>query len=323
MNSQYDIIFNMDKKEIRILYFGTPEISANTLKNIINEGYNIVGVIAQEDKPNARGNKVEEVATKKVAKEYNIPVFQFHKVKEHAQEIRELKPDLILTLAYGQIISHEILEIPTYGSLNLHGSILPKYRGAAPIQYALLNGDKETGVTLMEMVDKMDAGRMYAIEKIKIEDDDNYDSLNDKVSNAAFICFNNNIQNYLNGTLEGIPQKEEDVTFTGKIKSEDEIINFNDKSFNIVNKIRALSTKPGAYFIFNNIKYKVFKAKISNEIGNAGEILKYNKKEFVIGTLDSSISIEIIQKPGKKAMNFKDFFNGNSKLFEEKMNLND
>ena len=313
----------MNKKEIKILYFGTPEISAKVLKNIIESGYNVIGVVAQEDKPNARGNKIEEVATKKIAKEFNIPVYQYHKVREHGAEIKELNPDLILTLAYGQIISHDILEIPTFGCLNLHGSILPKYRGAAPIQYALLNGDKETGVTLMEMVDKMDAGRMYAIEKIQITEDDNYDSLCDKVSDAAYVCFDKFIQNYLDGNLIGEEQKEDEVTFTGKIKPEDEIINFNDNSFNIVNKIRALSSKPGAYFIYQNVKYKVFKAKISEEKGNPGEILKYNKKEFVIGTSDSSISIEIIQKPGKKAMNYKDFFNGNSKLFEEKTNIND
>ncbi len=314
----------MIRKDIRILYFGTPKISADVLRNIIKAGYNIIGVVAQEDKPNGRGNKIEEVPTKLVAKEFDIPVFQFKKIKENFDIIDKLEPDLILTMAYGQIVSHDILEIPTFKCLNLHGSILPKYRGAAPIQFALLNGDKETGVSLMEMVDKMDAGDVYAVEKVNITDEDNYDSLCEKISEAAFKCFDNNIEKYLEGTLKGYPQKESEVTFTGKIKPEDEIIDFNTKSFDIVNKIRALASKPGAYFIKDNIKYKIFKAKINENYKDVpGKILKYNKNEFIISTLDSSISIEIILKPGKKALEYKNFYNGNQNLFKENDLIND
>ena len=181
---------NMDlKKDISILYFGTPEISAFVLNKLIENNYKIVGVVAQEDKPIGRKGLLEHVPTKKVALKYGIPVYQFKKVREHYEEILNIKPDLILTLAFGQIISHDILTIPKYGCLNLHGSILPKYRGAAPIQYSLLNGDAETGISLMEMVDKCDAGKVYAVEKVKIELDDNCTSLTDKLKVAAFDVF--------------------------------------------------------------------------------------------------------------------------------------
>ena len=314
----------MISKEIKILYFGTPKISADVLKMLINAGYSIIGVVAQEDKPNLRGNKIEEVPTKLVAKEFNIPVYQFKKIKENFDIIDKLEPDLILTMAYGQIVSHEILEIPIFGCLNLHGSILPKYRGAAPIQYSLLNGDCETGVSLMKMVDKMDAGEVFNIKKIKIENEDNYDSLCGKISKTAFLCFDECIEKYLEGALEGVPQDENEVTFTGKIKPEDEVINFNDKAFNINNKIRALSSKPGAYFVKNGIKYKIFKASVNeNYKGEAGKILKYNKKEFIVATCDFSISIEIILKPGKKTLDFKSFYNGNQNLFKENDYIND
>lgn len=308
----------MNKKDIRILFFGTPSISANVLEKLINNNYSICGVIAQEDKINKRGNKIEEVPTKVIAKKYNIPVFQFSKVREHFEEIKNINPDLILVLSYGQIISHDILELPKFGCLNLHGSLLPKYRGASPIQYALLNGDKVTGITLMQMIDKMDAGAIYAKEEVKIDEDDNYDLLLKKLTDCAFICFDKNFEKYINNELIPVEQDENLVSYTRKITDEDEKINFNDNSFNIVNKIRALSLKPGCYFIYKDQKIKILKAKINDlNDGNPGKILQYDKNGFIINTLDKSISIEEIQKPGKNIMKFKDFYNGNQTFFNK------
>lgn len=308
----------LNKKNIKILFFGTPEISAYLLEELIKNNYNIIGVVAQEDKPVGRKGIIEAVPTKKVALKYNLPVYQYKKVSEHVDEIKKLDPDLILTLAFGQIVSHDLLMVPKFGCLNLHGSILPKYRGAAPIQYSLLNGDKETGISLIEMVDKMDAGRVFAIEKVKIEYEDNYSTLTDKLKVASFLCLDKNLDGYLNGELKGEEQDESLVTFTKKIKEEDEILHFNEDATVLFNKIRALAMNPGAHFTFNDVKYKVFKTSVveNNSDKEPGTILSYDKKNFIVKCKNNALKIEILQKPGKKAMNYSDFYNGNAKTFE-------
>ena len=168
-------------KDVKILYMGTPEMSAKVLETLILDGFNIVGVVAQEDQPVGRKAIITEVPTKVVAKAHNIPVYQPHKIRLDYEFVKEINPDLILTMAYGQIVPQGLLDIPKMGALNLHGSILPKYRGAAPIQRAIMNGETETGVTLMEMVDKMDAGQMFGVEKCEITPEDNYTSLCEKI----------------------------------------------------------------------------------------------------------------------------------------------
>lgn len=306
----------MEIKNIRILYFGTPSLSAKVLERLINDGFTIVGLVTQEDKPQGRKNIITPSPCKQVALKYNIPVFQPHRLRLDFEFLKQLDFDIFLTLAYGQIISQEILDMPKLGCYNLHGSILPKYRGAAPIQYALLNNDKETGVTLMEMIDKCDAGKMYYITKFLIDDDDNYTSLCEKISDAAYDAFVNGIGDVINGVNIGIVQKENEVTLTKKILKEDEVIDFNNDSLSIIGKIRALSLEPGAYFKKNNENIKIFKAILDDKKGNPGEILQYDKNSFVIATKNGSIKILELQKPGKKILSFKDFFNGNQHLFE-------
>ena len=148
------------KMDIRIVYMGTPELSAEILEGLINHGYKIAGVIAQEDKPVGRKNVIQKVPTKVVAEKYQIPVYQPHRIRLDYDFVKQINPDLIITCAYGQIVPQGLLDIPRLGCINVHGSLLPKYRGASPIQSALIHGEKETGVTIMEMIDKMDAGRM-------------------------------------------------------------------------------------------------------------------------------------------------------------------
>ena len=157
-----------DIKDLKILYFGTPEISSYVLENLLNDGFNIIGVVTQIDKPVGRKGILTPSKVKEVALKHNIKVYQFTKLKNEFESLLSLDVDIILTLAYGQIIPHELLTLPHYGAYNLHGSILPSLRGASPIQTSLLNGDKITGITLMEMVDKMDAGRMFYVKKVNI-----------------------------------------------------------------------------------------------------------------------------------------------------------
>jgi len=307
----------MNKKELRILYLGTPDISASVLEKLIEEGYNIIGVVSQPDKEVGRKHILTATPVKVIALNHNIKVFQPLKIKEIIEEIKKIEPDILLTMAYGQLIPDSILNLPKIKALNLHGSLLPKYRGASPIQASLLNGDDETGVTLMEMVHEMDAGNMFYKKVVKIDKKDNFDTLKNKISLAAFEAFNEGIEPIINADYKGEVQDPTLATFTKKISEEDEIISFEDSAKNIVNKIRALTSDPGAYFIYKNEKIKVFDADIisgSNLI--PGKIKSYDKNGLFIETQEGIISILNLQKPGKKPINIKDFYNGNRTYFE-------
>lgn len=309
MNSQIDI------RNIKILWFGTPEISANVLERLINNNFNICGVVAQIDKPVGRKREIKPVPTKIIANKYNIPIYQVERLKNEYDFIKDINPDLILTLAYGQIVPTEVLKMPKYGCLNLHGSILPKYRGAAPIQFALLNGDKLSGVTLMEMVEKMDAGRIFYVKEVEIEDEDNYDTLTIKLEKAAYDCLIEGLESVISGENKGIEQEEDKVTFTKKILDSDQIIEFNDANL-IHNKIRALNSNPGTYFIFNDLNYKVSKSIVIDKKVPSGQVYSYDNKGLIVGCGEQSICFLNLQKPGKKLLDIKDFYNGNRDLFK-------
>lgn len=313
----YMIIINMNVKDLKILYFGTPEMSANVLERLIEDGFNIIGLVAQADKPVGRKKELKPVPTKNIAQKHNVPVFQPYRLKNDFRFIQEVNPDLILSFAYGQIVPHEVLMMPKYGCLNLHGSLLPKYRGAAPIQFSILNGDKVSGVTLMEMIDKMDAGRMYLKETFNIEENDNYSSLINKISLAAYNVFINGIEDYINKENLGEEQDESLVTFTHKITNDDLKIDFRKKSESIKNQVRAFSMIPGVFFLYKNELIKIYEIEIlSSSIGIPGEILDYSKKCLKISTSDKTISVLKLQRPGKKIMGISEFFNGNQAFFE-------
>ncbi len=313
----------IDIKKLNIVYFGTPDISSYVLKNLIEEGYNIVALVTQIDKPVGRKNILTPSPCKKVALEHGIKVFQPVKLKEDYSFLKDLKIDIILTLAYGQLVPSEVLKMPKYGCFNLHGSLLPKYRGAAPIQYSLLNGDNESGITLMEMVDKMDAGKMFYKVSVSIESSDNYTSLVEKLKPAALKCFIEGIDKVINKGETGVEQDENKVTFTKKIKKEDEILDFiNFSNVDLNNKIRALSYEPGCYFVFNNEKIKILKASLSSESSVPSTIIKYEKNSFLIACKEGSLKVEEIQRPGKKILKYKDFYNGNMNTFKVGDKLN-
>lgn len=300
-------------KDYRIIFMGTPSIASHVLEDLIKAGYNIVALIAQEDKPVGRKGLLEPVATKKIALEYGIPVYQPHKIRKDFEFVKNLKPDLILTMAYGQIVPQGLLDIPVYGCLNLHGSLLPKYRGAAPIQRAIMNGETKTGITLMEMIDKMDAGKMFAKEEVVISPEDNYTSLIDKMSNAASKLCLEKLPKYLNGELKGIEQDENDVTFAEKILPEHEKLSLDDECSMFINKVRGLSEEPGGYLLLDDKKIKIFKAhKSSNDSGVIGK-LTINKNAY-LQLRDGVIQLDMVQLEGKKKMDGKSFANGNHQL---------
>ena len=295
---------------------GTPEISATVLKAMINDGYKIVGVIAQPDKPVGRKGILEKVPTKVVAESFNIPVFQPAKIRLENDFLKELKPDVIVTVAYGQIVSQEVLDIPKYGCLNLHGSLLPKYRGASPIQTALINNDKVTGMTLMQMIYKMDAGKMYDKEIVNISEDDNSTSLFIKMGEAASKLILRTLPLYIDGKLPGEEQNEEEATFCKMIKPQQEKLDLSLNGQDINGFIRALSDVPGGYVFLNEQKLKIFKAKFLAEefAGEVGEIVKADKNGLYIKVVDGVLSILELQKEGKKRMDYRSFINGNQNL---------
>src|SRR5574344_1454395 len=208
--------------DVKILYMGTPAMSAEVLTALLAADFKVIGLGCQEDKPLGRDKVAEVVPTKAVALAHQIPIFQPHKIRLDYEFAKSLDFDVIVTMAYGQIIPQGLLDLAKVGCLNLHGSLLPKYRGAAPIQRAIMAGETKTGITLMEMVAAMDAGRMYDTAEVVILPEDNYTSLCPKLASAAAALINKDLLAYANGTLPGVEQKEKDVTIANKIKPEDE-----------------------------------------------------------------------------------------------------
>ena len=296
----------------KILFLGTPKIAAEVLDFLVTQGFNVIGAVSQVDRETDRKGRLLPTEVKTVCLKHNLPIYQYEKIRDHIDEIKEINPDVILTLAYGQIVPQAILDIPKLGCINLHGSILPKYRGAAPMQRALFNGEKETGFTLMQMVKAMDAGLMYHKEYIKIDEDDNYTSLYLKMIQCAKDTVLNSLDAYLNGELPGEQQNEAEVTFANKINKEDEILSLSLTCEHFVNTVRCLSYIPGGYFYLDSIKFKVLKAhKINNNNSEeVGKILEAKKNNFVFQLCDGQICIDELQIPGKKVMKTSDFLNG-------------
>ncbi len=306
----------MNSRSEKIIFMGTPEISAYVLEGLISNGFNVVALIAQPDRPVGRKKILEPVPTKAVANKYNIPTYQPERIRKDYEFVRDIAPDVIVTLAYGQIVPQGLLDIPTRGCINLHGSLLPKYRGAAPIQYALMNNDKVTGMTLMKMVKEMDAGEMYAKEEVVIEEDDNSTSLFKKMGEAALRLILRTLPDYLDGKLPGVPQDDSLVSFCPTIKPEEEKLDINGTKERFFGLVRALSDVPGAYCYLDENKLKIYKCKIvSDEIkGNVGEIVKADKSGLEVQLNNGIVSILELQKEGKNRMDYKSFLNGNQGL---------
>ena len=312
----------MEKKELNLLFMGTPEISAYVFEQMILAGYHFVGLVAQPDHPVGRKGIIEKVPTKVIAEKYNIPVFQPIKIRKDFSFMDNLKVDLVITLAYGQIVPQGFLDIPRFGCLNLHGSLLPKLRGASPVQTALINNEKVTGVTLMEMVAAMDAGRMYGKKEVVIDEEDNATSLFKKISEAAKDLVLELLPKYVDGELEGIPQDEEQVTFCSLIKPEQEKLDLSKDILEVYGYIRGLSDEPGAYLYLDNQKLKIFKAKIANDLVSAevGTIVQADKRGLLLQAKNGQLAILELQKEGKKRMDYKAFINGNQNLLGTKLN---
>lgn len=301
-------------KEIKVVFMGTPEFSVNILKSLI-ENTSVIGVVTQPDKMVGRKKELVYPRIKEVALENNILVFQPRNIKKEYQNILDLNPDMIITCAYGQIIPKEILDYPKYGCINVHASLLPKLRGGAPIHHAIIDGYKETGITIMYMDTHMDSGDIISQEKIEILESDTYQTLHDKLSILGSNLLIKTLPSILNNTNQRIKQDINEVTFGYNITRDEELIDFKKTMDEVYNKIRGLTETPGSYFYLNNKIVKVYESfKVSDSTyqdKQLGEIVKVDKKGFYIKVKDGLIKITEIMMEGKKRMPVASFFNGN------------
>ena len=306
---------------MKIVFMGTPTFSVPILESLINK-YEVALVVTQPDSVGKRGKGLIESPVKKCAIAHNIAIFQPERIRKDYDIIKSINPDLIITSAYGQIIPKGILDIPKMGCINVHGSLLPKYRGGAPIQRAIMNGDKEIGITIMYMDEGMDSGDMIKKGSFEISDED-FGTINRKLSYLGRDLLMEVLSDLERGIINRYPQDTTLVTFAKIIKNEDRIIDLNNKAIDIHNKVRALSPEPTAYINILGDEIKVFKTHVvkCDEKLEVGTILKVFKNGLVLKCLEDAISLDVIQYPGKNPMNIKDFMNGKGRKYLENSKL--
>lgn len=304
-------------KDKNIVFMGTPDFAVPVLEMLI-DNCNVIMVVTQPDKEIGRKKEIVYSAVKKVALKHNIPVFQPLKIKEDLSVLTNLNIDLIVTCAYGQIISKAILDLPKYGCINVHASLLPKYRGSAPIQWAIFNGDEKTGVTIMYMDEGMDTGDIISTRAIPIENSDNVGTLHEKLSYIGRDLLKETLPSIFNGSATRTKQPD-NFTLAPMIKRKDERLNFNDSGKNIINRIRGLNPWPLANFVLQNQEIKVSQAEfVAKSIQEIGKII-IDKNNFGITCSDGIIYLKVIKPSGKKVMTIESFLNGIDKTKYENM----
>lgn len=299
--------------KLNIVFMGTPNFAVPVLEGLINN-YNVTMVVCQPDRKKNRKGEVIKPDTKVLAENHNIKVFQPLKIKEDYQPILDENPDIIITCAYGQIIPEILLNCPKYGCINVHGSLLPKYRGGAPIHWAIINGDKTTGITIMTMDKKMDAGDIISQKSIEIPEDMILDDLYNKMSYLGRDLLLETLPSIIDRTCTFTKQDESLVTFGYNISKEDEKIDFNNKGIDIKNKVRGLNSVPGAYCYLDNLRMKIYEVELieNHKYQNkqAGEIVNVTNDSIQVVCQDLLINIKDIMIEGKKRCQVKDYFNG-------------
>lgn len=311
---------------MKIIFMGTPDFAKDSLQAIYEKGHTIIGVVTNPDRPKGRGMKMIPSPVKEFALEHNLPIYQPEKVRkndEFIQEMKKLEPDLICVVAYGKILPKEILDIPPYGCINVHASLLPKYRGAAPIQWAIINGETETGVTTMYMDIGMDTGDMILKEVVAIGEDETTGELWNRLSKIGGKLLVETVEQIQQGIAPRMPQEKE-FTMAPMLEKEMAHIDWNQMTGKqIKNLIRGLDPIMGAYTMYEEKKIKLWKIEIVDEIakGKPGEIIKANAKDgLYIKTIDGAIKVLELQSENARRMNVTDFLRGNQ--LEESTILN-
>lgn len=304
---------------------GTPDFSVPILKRLVEDGYDVAAVVTQPDRPVGRKRVMTPPPVKVEAVNLGIPVFQPEKIRvaEETEKILAIGPDLIITAAFGQILPKEILEFPKLGCINVHASLLPELRGGAPIHYAILQGKDKTGVTIMHMVEKLDAGDMISQVEVPIEEDDDVGSLHDKLSSAGAELLSDTLPKIISGEADRIPQNEDLATFAANITREQEKIDWKKTGREIYDQIRGLRPWPVAYTKLNNEVLKIWGAqKQAGQVGEPGTIIKVEKDGFIVSSGDdTAIKITELQPAGKKRMPASQFLRGAGSFLEPGLKL--
>lgn len=298
--------------KLKILFMGTPDFSVNVLQGLI-ENYDVVGVVTQPDKEVGRKHEIKFPPVKELALKNDIRVYQPKNIKEEYADLLKLDVDMIVTCAYGQIIPKVLLDFPKYGCINVHASLLPKLRGGAPIHKAIINNYPRTGVTIMYMVEKMDAGDIISQVETPILPTDNVGVLHDRLSEMGTELLLETIPKIVSGDINPIKQDQKEVTYAWNITREEEKIDFNKDTIDIFNQIRGLNPWPGAYTTLDGVVVKIYASRISNSFFTTrknGEIGKIYDDGIGVSTNDGEIIITELQFAGKRKMTVKEYLNG-------------
>ena len=297
---------------MKIVFLGTPKFGADVLDILAKSKHQIVGVVCQPDRIGNR-KKIEACAVKKLAEQLDLSVFQFEKVsRDGVEQLKALHADVFVTAAYGQILSQEVLDIAKYGVYNVHGSLLPKYRGAAPVQFALINGEKNTGVTIMKTALSMDSGDIANQVVVEIEESDNSQTILDKLAIAGANALLDVLSKLQNNTLVLAAQDEEKATFCSKITTEMSKIDWNKSNVEIFNLIRGLNPNPVAITTLDGVNFKIYDSRpVENDVeGQNGEVVECSKESLTVKCGKGALKLLTVQLSGGKMLGYKDFING-------------
>lgn len=300
----------------KLVFMGTPAFSVPILDGLVSEGYEVLAVVTQPDRPVGRKRVITPTPVKEAALKHGIEVLQPEKItgSKEMDRIKALEPDLIVTAAFGQFLPEALLEVPKYGAINVHASLLPKYRGGAPVHYSIIKGEKETGVTIMEMVKKMDAGAIYAQESLPITKQDDVGTMFDKLSQLGKTLLLETLPALLNGDILPKEQEESEVTYSPNISREEERIDWTLSADAIDCQIRGMRPWPVAYTTYQGTRWKMWEATplVDETTTEApGTIVQINKKNFWIACGEGTIlQVEVVQPAGKGQLKAAEFING-------------
>lgn len=303
---------------MNIVFMGTPDFAVPSLKALVEKGYNVMAVVTQPDKPKGRGNKLAAPPVKDYALSQGIEVLQPVKIKNNEEflvKLKELAPDLMITCSYGKLIPQEVLDVPPLGCINVHGSLLPKYRGAAPIQWSIINGDKKTGITTMFTVFEMDAGDMLLKKEVDITDEMNSQELYDILSKVGAEVLIDTIELMEQGRLVRIPQEHDKATHVSKLTKETGLIDWSKDACSIHNLVRGVYPWPIAYTFYKGERMRVIKTKVMQDkdsLSESGKILQVNNDGILVAAGKGTVLIEQVQFDGGKAMRVVDYLRGHS-----------
>jgi methionyl-tRNA formyltransferase len=302
----------MQPQELRTVFMGTPDFALQTLQGLIDAGCKMVGVYTQPDRPKGRGKQLAAPPVKELAQKYDIPVYQPLKLRqpEAVAELEALAPDLIVVVAYGQILPKSVLEIPAHGCINVHASLLPKYRGAAPINKAIIDGETETGITTMYMDVGLDTGDMLVKKSLSIGPEETAGQLHDRLASLGRETMEETLRQLCAGTLQRVVQDDEQSTYAAMMKKEDGRIDWSRSAQEIHNHVRGLDPWPGAYTTINGELLKLAETRPESGEGSPGSVIAADKHGVCVACGSGSLRIQQLQLSGRKRLAAADFLRG-------------